>query len=115
MFHFIIASLLAAPAFAFDMPPTDYQFIAASQTNASLGPNGKKGDILERIVVIPDTTAAGTVILSDGSGLSHTIFVSGTLADLKPVVIQIGMRSVSGSWNVTTGANVHVLAVGRFD
>jgi hypothetical protein len=29
-------------------------------------------------------------------------------------VINLDARSVSADWNITTGANVHVIAVGRF-
>lgn len=115
MIQFLAFLFLAAgQAFAGDMPRTDYEYVAAGATNQKLGPVGGVGDVVERIVVIPDTTAAGTVILSDGSGLSQKIFVTGTLSDLSPIVVTLGARSVSGDWNVTTGANVHVIAIGRF-
>jgi len=97
------------------MPTTDYEWVAASQTNQALGPGDSlAGDVLEKLVIVPETTAAGTVWIHDGSGLSQRVFITGTLADLSPIVVEIGARSVSGDWSVTTGANVHVLGVGRF-
>lgn len=115
MFKFLnILALFSAPAFAFEMPATDYAYVAASQTNQKLGPVGGAGDVLAQLIIIPDTTTPGTVILSDGLGLSQKVFVSTTVSDLRPIVLTIGARSVSGSWTVTTGANEHILAVGRF-
>lgn len=95
--------------------PTDYETVAAGQTDQSLGPNGNAGDILERLIIVPATTGAGTISIKDGSGSAINVFVTGTLSDLKPHVIQIGARSTgTGGWKVTTGANVSVIAIGRF-
>jgi hypothetical protein len=93
---------------------TDYETVAASASDQVIGPTGAKGDILERIVIIPATTSAGTVSIKDGSGSAINIFVTGTLADLKPQTIQLGMRSSDGAWKITTGASVSVIAIGRF-
>ena len=101
----------AAPAVT---AATDYELVAASQTTQTLGPVGGKGDILERCIIIPETTGAGTVAIKDGSDTAINILVSGTLSDLKPHVVHIGARSMVGAWQVTTGANVHVVCVGRF-
>jgi hypothetical protein len=92
----------------------DYETVAASQTDQVLGPVGKKGDIIERLVIVPATTGAGTVSIKDGAGSGITVFVSGTLSDLSPIVIPLGVRSTSGAWQVTTGTNVSVIAVGSF-
>ncbi|MEI6424118.1 MAG: hypothetical protein WCP55_18020 [Lentisphaerota bacterium] len=92
----------------------DYESVAKSQTTQSLGPVGAKGDILERLIIIPETTGAGTVAIKDGSGTAVNVFVAGTLADLRPIVIDVGARSMLGAWQVTTGDNVHVIAVGQF-
>lgn len=94
--------------------PTDYETVAASQTDQALGPTGNAGDILERLIIVPETTGAGTVSIKDGSGSAINVFIAGTLSDLKPHVIAIGARSTSGGWKVTTGANVHVIGIGRF-
>jgi hypothetical protein len=111
---FLALFFLPALAMAEPMPLSDYEYVAASQSNQKLGPVGGRGDVLSKLIIIPDTTAAGTVWLHDGGGLSQKVFVTGTLADLSPIVLDMGMRSVSGDWSVTTGANVHVLAIGRF-
>lgn len=95
-------------------PHTDYELVAASQSTQTIGPVGGAGDVLEKIIIVPETTGAGTVAIKDGSTTAINVFVAGTLSDLKPIVISIAARSTSGAWQVTTGANVHVIAVGKF-
>lgn len=90
-----------------------YQDVAASATATVLGAVGALGDYLEGVLVIPETTAAGTIALLDGSG-SRNIFVTGTLADLSPIWIPIKAYSLTGPWKITTGANVHVMCFGKF-
>ncbi len=99
--------------------PADYVPVAASQTAASLAiTTAAKGNLLYRLVVIPATTGAGAISLIDGTGsdkVTIPIFVTGTLADLSPITIELGIVSQkAGGWNITTGANVSVLAVGLF-
>ena len=99
------------------VPSTDYELVAASQSTQVLGPNTittKQGQILEKLIIVPETTGAGTVAIKDGADTAINVFVSGTLSDLHTIVIPINARSVTGSWQVTTGANVHVIAVGQF-
>lgn len=98
---------------------TDYELVAASQTTQVIGPQSATGstsigDILEKVIIIPETTGAGTVAIKDGGDTAINIFVTGTLSDLKTIVVPINARSKSGAWQITTGANVHVIAVGRF-
>jgi hypothetical protein len=97
-----------------DLPRTDYELVAASATDQVAGPVGGRGDVLERLIIVPETTAAGTVAIQDGDGTAINVFVTGTLADLSTIVIPIGARSRVGAWSITTGANVHVIAVGSF-
>lgn len=93
---------------------SDFEDVAASQTGQVLGPGaGALGDYLEGVLVIPETTGAGTIALLDGA-VSRNIFVTGTLADLSPIWIPIKAKSVTGAWSLTTGANVHAIAVGKF-
>ena len=117
-FLILITSLtlfhVAAFAGPSDIYNTDYELVAASQSTQTLGPVGGQGDILEKCIIVPETTGAGTVAIKDGSATAINIFVSGTLSDLKPHVVNIGARSAVGAWQVTTGANVHVVCVGRF-
>lgn len=95
-------------------PPSNYETVAASQTAQALGATGATGDYIDKLVIIPATTAPGVVTLLDNA-TSIPIWVGGTVgADLKPFVIDLGMKSVSGAWKVTTGANVSVIGVGRF-
>lgn len=91
-----------------------YELIAASQSTQALGATGAVGDILERLIIVPETTGAGTVAIKDGTDTAINVFVAGTLSDLSTIVIPLGARSLQGKWQVTTGANVHVIAVGQF-
>lgn len=91
-----------------------YETVAASQSTQTLGPVGSRGDILKRLIIVPATTGAGAVSIKDGSESAISVFATGTLQDLTPIVIELDAISTSGAWQVTTGANVSVIAVGRF-
>lgn len=91
-----------------------YETVAASQSDQVLGATGAAGDILEHLVLVPAATNAGTVAIKDGTGSAINVFVTGTLADLKPIIIPIGAKSLTGAWKVTTGASISVIAVGQF-
>ena len=90
-----------------------YEDVAKSQTAQVLGSTGAVGDLLQRIIIVPETTGAGTVALLDGT-VSRNLLVAGTLADLSPIVIELGIRSINGPWKITTGDNVHAIGVGSF-
>lgn len=90
-----------------------YETVAASQTDQVLGPTGAVGDYLHSIVIQPAAVTAGTVTVKDGTTVIFT-FTSGTLASLMPLVVPLGITSASGSFKVTTGLTVAVLAIGRF-
>lgn len=92
----------------------DYETVAASQSDQALGTTGVAGDVLERLVIIPATVSAGNVSIKDGSGSAISVFVTGTLPSLVPIVVNLGIRSTSGAWKVTTGAAVSVIAAGQF-
>jgi len=94
----------------------EYETVAAGQTAQVGGTTGGTCDYIERIIIIPAVVACGVVTLLDGS-TSIPIFVGGgttALVDAKPFVVELGMRSVSGAWKVTTGANVSAIVVGDF-
>lgn len=99
-----------------DILKHSYETVAASQTTQALGAVGKSGDILERLVIIPATTSPGAVAIKDGSLDAVTVFTGGasSVSELRPIVIELRARSVSGAWQVTTGANVTAIAVGKF-
>jgi hypothetical protein len=94
--------------------PIYYETVAASQTDQALGATGAKGDYLSHLIIVPATTGAGTVAIQDGSDSAINVFVTGTLADLTPIYVPLGIRSKTGAWQITTGANVSVIAVGQF-
>lgn len=99
------------------VPVRDYEHVAAGQTTQVMGPTGKVGDVLERVIIIPTAAAAGLVAIKDGSDTAIQIFDGGgttALADLKPIVVELGITSRSGAWQITTGSNVRAIGVGRF-
>lgn len=91
----------------------DYEAVAASQTAQTLGGNGAVGDYLSHIVIQPATAGAGTCTVLDGTTVVYT-FTTGTLVDNSSRLVPFGCRSALGPWRVTTGANVAILAVGKF-
>lgn len=93
---------------------TDYELVAAGSSTQTIGVTGGKGDILDKLIIVPETTGAGTVAIKDGSDTAINVYVAGTLADLSTITIPINARSRIGAWQVTTGNNVHVIAVGKF-
>lgn len=94
---------------------TDYETVAAGQTAQVIGQTGAKGDLLERVILIPATVSPGVVTLLDDA-TSIPLFVGGanSFADLKPISIEVRARSKNGAWKITTGANISVIAVGQF-
>ncbi len=91
----------------------DYEAVAASATDQICGDLGAVGDFLSHIIIQPTTTAAGTVTVKDGTTVIFT-FTSGTLGDLKPIIVPFDVFSVNGGWKITTGTNVAVLCFGDF-
>lgn len=93
-----------------------YETVAASQTDQVMGATGATGDYLSGLLVIPATTAAGAISVKDGSGSAITVFTggAGSVSNLVPFFIPLGINSTSGAWKVTTGANVSAIGVGMF-
>lgn len=98
-----------------DINAGEYETVAASQTAQALGAAGATGDYIAGLLVIPATTSPGNVILLDNA-TSITVFTGGasSVSNLVPFFIPLGIKSVSGAWKVTTGANVSVIASGNF-
>lgn len=96
-------------------PGAEYETVAASQTAQVLGPTGAVGDDIDGILVIPATTSPGVVTLLDNA-ISIPVFVGGasSVSNLVPFFIPLGIRSVSGAWKITTGANVSCIGIGNF-
>lgn len=93
----------------------EYETVAASQTAQALGSTGAIGDYISGLLVIPATLNPGNVILLDNA-ISMTVFTGGTgsVSNLIPFFIPLGLKSVSGALKVTTGADVSVIAIGNF-
>lgn len=98
-----------------DMNAGEYETVAASQTAQVLGATGATGDWISGILVVPATTSPGNVLLLDNA-TSITVFTGGatSVSNLVPFFIPLGMKSVSGAWKVTTGANVSCIGIGNF-
>lgn len=117
--HVYVASLLAGESQQFDAIRTmnaasEYELVAASQTNQTLGATGGSGDYLERLLCVVATPATAQVQLKDGSGTAFTVFPNSPGGGIGTYVLDIGLQSTVGAWQVTTGAGVSVIAVGNF-
>lgn len=106
---------IKTPAASLSVTSAGYQYetVAASQTAQVLGATGATGDYLSHVILQPATTGAGTMTILDNATVIYT-FTTGTLSDLRPVVIPIGCNSVSGAWKITTGANEIATGIGNF-
>jgi hypothetical protein len=93
----------------------EYETVAASQTAQALGATGATGDYLAGILVTPATTSPGVVTILDNA-ISINVFAGGasSVSNLVPFFIPLGIKSVSGAWKITTGANVSAIGIGKF-
>jgi hypothetical protein len=98
------------------IPDTDYETVAASQTDQVLGGAGAAGDMLTSLLIVPATTSPGAVAIKDGAGSAITVFTGGaaSVTNLVPFAVPLGIKSASGAWKVTTGASVSAIASGEF-
>jgi len=98
------------------MASGSYETVAASQTAQALGATGAAGDVLNGLIIIPATTSPGAVQIKDGGGTAITVFAGGasSVADLKPFFLPLRIVSAAGAWQVTTGANVSAIGIGKF-
>jgi len=94
----------------------EYETVAAGQTAQVIGGTGATGDYIAGILIVPAVVAAGAVTLIDNA-TSIVIYVGGATTALQtvaPFYVPLGIKSVSGAWKITTGANVSVIAMGNF-
>jgi hypothetical protein len=94
----------------------DYNTVAASQTtqklsNTQAGGTGAVGDYLAGLIIVPATATPGAVTVFDGATAVLSIPAGTTISSY---YLPVGAYSRSGSWNITTGASVSVVAVGQF-
>lgn len=97
----------------------NYESVLASASAQVLGDTGAVGDFVDGLLIVPATTSPGAVSLADGDGVAMTVFTggAGSVVALVPFFVPIGARAIATTtpgWKVTTGANVSVIAVGRF-
>lgn len=92
----------------------EYEWVDASATNQTIGATGAAGDYLARVVCVVATALTAQVQIKDGSGTARTILPNSPGGGVGTYVIQLGLKSTLGAWQVTTGAGVTAFAVGRF-
>lgn len=93
-----------------------YETVAASATAQALGAVGAVGDMLAGVLIVPTTTSPGAVSIKDGGDAAITIFTGGasSVGSLVPFFVPLGIKSRTGAWQLTTGANVAAIGVGEF-
>ena len=87
--------------------------LAAGVTTTAFGATGAAGDYLSHVVLQPAAVGAGTTTIFNNATAVY-IYTSGTLSDLRPIIVPIGALSSGGSWNATTGSNMAVTGFGTF-
>lgn len=96
---------------------TDYETVAAGQTDQILGPTGRVGDVLERLIITVGTAATAAVSIKDGDGSAIPILPNSPGGGVGVYIVDVGAlckNATTPGWKVTTGAGSTVLAVGRF-
>jgi hypothetical protein len=97
---------------------SSYVTVAASQTDSVLGPgiqghNAGKGSLLKRLIVTVDTATDAVCTLEDGT-TGAAIPITTASAPVGVHIVELGISSTIGPWQITTGANATVIAVGDF-
>jgi hypothetical protein len=98
---------------------SEWETVAASQTDQIMGATGAVGDLLDSILIIPVTTSPGPVDIKDGNGTAIRVFEGGSssVSNLIPFSVPLGLKCLNGTtpgWKITTGANVRVIGIGNF-
>jgi hypothetical protein len=73
---------------------TNYETVAASQTDQIMGATGAVGDYLAGVLIVPGTTSPGAVSIKDGNGSAISIFAGGaaSVTTLHPFFVPIGAK-----------------------
>lgn len=93
---------------------SNYETVAASQTDQVLGGTGACGDFLSHLIIVVSTAATSAVSIKDGGGSSIAVFPNSPGSGVGTYTVPIGTYSERGPWKVTTGAGVAVIGVGSF-
>ena len=101
---------------------SQYKVVLASCSTTQVSTIGDAavGDYLHRLIVVPASSGAGVVTLFDGTTAVLSIpAVAGSGTGVTcppPYSLFCGMAATSTkAWNITCGAAVHAIAVGRFN
>jgi hypothetical protein len=95
---------------------SEYETVAASQTDQIMGATGAVGDLLDSVLIVPTSTTTGAVSIKDGNGSTIVIYAGGTTT-LIPFSVPWGAKAVNATtpgWKITTGAGVTAVAFGNF-
>lgn len=93
--------------------PLDYQAVDASQTDKALGGKGGAiGDLLQRVIVSVGTSATGTCDIQDGANTAIVLTAANT--PIGVYIVELGIASRAGAWQITTGAGATAIGVGLF-
>ena len=96
-------------------PPSMYQLVPASSSATALKTStGSLADYIENLIVVVATAATAQVQLTDGTGSAFTVFPNSPGGGVGTYVLKLQIKSNSGTWKVTTGAGVSVIATGSF-
>jgi len=68
-------------------------------------------DYIDKLVISVATAATSTVSLLDNA---TSIVITAANTPIGVYTVNLGLKSVSGAWKVTTGAGATVIAVGKF-
>lgn len=111
----IVEKLEEEGAIEVSLVAPNYEVVGASDTDEILGSTGAIGDTIDMLVVIPTATSLGAISIEDGS-TNIEVYHGGTVgADLLPFHIVLGgiAATTATGWELTTGANMRVIAIGK--
>lgn len=105
------AAIATAPTIVVQEAPS-WVHVPASSTDTA---GGNANDLLDCLLVIPATTSPGAVSIEDGAGTNYTVFAGGASSVSTLIPFPIDMRNIQATtaWEITTGANVAVIAFYR--
>jgi len=92
----------------------EYETVAAGAAAQVLGTAGASGDFLTRLILTVNTAATAAVSIKDGADAAIPVFPNSPGGGVGAYVVEIGLRSRTGAWQITTGAGVTAIAVGQF-
>lgn len=110
----IIASEAASPLSTLAGGGSNYEAVAASQTNQVMGGAGAIGDYLGSLVITVNTAATAAVSIKDGANAAIPIMPNSPGGGVGVYTVPIGAASTAGAWQVTTGAGSTAVAFGKF-